>query len=66
MSNVLTLDEMRNMNIDDIIALYRNGYKIEENVNNLEHRMVSTDVSVSTSSLFLIGAAVLIYMFIRR
>lgn len=66
MNNILTLDKMRNMHIDDIITLYQNGYTIEENVNNLEHRIVSTDVSVSTGSLFLIGTAVLVYILIRR
>lgn len=71
MNNVLTLNEMQNMNIDDIVGLYRNGYSIEENINernisNLEPKIVSTDVSVSTGSLFLIGAAVLVYMFIIK
>ena len=71
MSNILTLNEMQNMNIEEIVDLYRNGYSIEENinernVNNLEPKIVSADVSVSTGSLFLIGAAVLVYMFLIR
>lgn len=71
MNNVLTLNEMQNMNIEEIIGLYRNGYSIEENinernVNNLEPKIVSADVSVSTGSLFLLGAVVLVYMFLIR
>jgi transketolase N-terminal domain/subunit len=76
MSNILTLDEMHNMNIDDIVGLYRNGYIIEENLNeknsndtnldNLNPKIVSADVSISTGSLFLLGAAILLYMYIKR
>ena len=66
MSNTLTLEEMHNMNIDEIVNLYRNGYTIEENVNNLEPKIVSADVSISTGSLFLIGAGILAYVFLIR
>jgi hypothetical protein len=66
MDKIITLEEMRNMNIDDIISLYRNGYTIEENVNNLEPKIVSADVSISTSSLFIVGAGILAYMFLIR
>lgn len=66
MNNILTLEEMRNMNIDDIIGLYRNGYTIEENVNNLEPKIVSADISISTGSLFLLGVGVLAYIFLIR
>jgi hypothetical protein len=66
MSNILTLKEMHNMSIDEIVDLYRNGYAIEENVNNLEPKIVSADVSISTGSLFLVGAAILAYMFLIR
>jgi hypothetical protein len=71
MSNILTLNEMQNMNIEEIVGLYRNGYSIEENINernvsNLEPKIVSADISVSTGSLFLIGAAVLAYIFLIR
>jgi hypothetical protein len=63
---------MQNMNIDEIVSLYRNGYTIEENINeknisDLDQKIVSADVSVSTSSLLLIGAVVLVYyMLIKR
>jgi len=59
------------MNIDEIVNLYRNGYTIEENINdknigNLEPKIVSADVSISTSSLFIVGAGILAYMFLIR
>lgn len=66
MSNILALEEMRNMNIDEIVNLYRSGYTIEGNVNNLEPKIVSADVSISTGSLFLIGAGILAYVFLIR
>lgn len=66
MSNILTLEEMHNMSIDEIVNLYRNGYAIEENVNNLDSKIVSADVSISTGSLFLVGAGILAYMFLIR
>ena len=71
MSNIITLEEMHNMNIDEIVNLYRNGYTIEENINdknigNLEPKIVSADVSISTSSLFIVGAGILAYMFLIR
>jgi transposase len=66
MSNILTLEEMHNMSIDEIVNLYRNGYTIEENVNYLEPKIVSADVSISTGSLLLVGAGILAYMFLIR
>lgn len=71
MSNVLTLNEMQNMSTDEIVSLYRSGYTIEDsnsdkNIGNLDPKIVSADISVSTGSLFLVGAAVLIYMLIKR
>ncbi len=63
---ILTLDNMRNMSIDEIVNLYRNGYTIEENVNNLEPKIVSADVTISTGSLLLIGIGVLAYLYITR
>ena len=67
MSNVLSLEEMKNMSIDDIVNLYRDGYTIEENINNLGPEIVSAQgITVSTGSLLLIGLGVLAYMFIKK
>ena len=32
MNKILTIDQMRGMSIDDIARLYRDGYRIEENL----------------------------------
>lgn len=67
MSTVLSLEEMKNMSIDDIVNLYRDGYMIEENVSNLGPEIVSAQgITVSTGSLLLVGLGVLAYMFIRK
>ncbi len=66
MSKALTLDEMRNMPIDSIVAMYRDGYTIGENVNNLDSKIVSADVSISTGSLLIVGVGILAYMYIIK
>ena len=71
MSKLLTLEQMQNMSIDNIINMYRDGYTIDENANipnidNLNHKIVSADISIGTGSLLLIGAGLLLYMYIRR
>ena len=67
MGEVLALDNMRNMNIDEIVNLYRNGYTIEENVNSLKPEIVSAQgVTISTGALLLIGAGVLAYIIVSR
>lgn len=71
MSNILTLEQMHIMNIDEIVNLYRNGYTIEENItdkniNNLDPKIVSADVSISSGSILLIGAGILAYILLIR
>lgn len=66
MNKVLNLAEMQNMSIDNIVALYREGYIIEENVNNLNPKIVSADVSVSTGSLLLIGLGIMAYIYLKK
>ena len=70
MNNVLTIDEMKNMSIDNIVNLYRYGYTIEENtinsMNNLDQKIVSADVMVSTGSLLLIGLGIFAYIYLKK
>lgn len=66
MSKVLNLAEMQNMSIDNIVALYRDGYTIEENVNNLDPKIVSADIAVSTGSLLLIGLGIMAYIYLKK
>ena len=71
MSRVITLEQMQNMPIDNIVNMYRDGYTIDENVNNqntdsLNPKIVSAGISISTGSLLLVGAGLLLYMYLRR
>ena len=71
MSKVITLEQMQNMPIDNIVSMYRDGYTIDENANHsnidsLNPKIVSADISISTGSLLLVGAGLLIYMYLRR
>ena len=70
MNNVLTIDEMKNMSIDNIANLYRHGYTIEENTinstNDLDQKIVSADVMVSTGSLLLIGLGIFAYIYLKK
>ncbi len=67
MNQTLTLEQMSNMSTDDIIAAYRNGYALDENVNSLNQKIVSAQdgITVSTGALLLIGLGVVAYMFIK-
>ena len=71
MSKLITLEQMQNMPIDNIVNMYRDGYTIDENVNNLNadnlnQKIVSADISISTGSLLLVGAGLLLYMYLKR
>ncbi len=71
MSQILTLEQIRNMSTDDIVNAYRNGYTLEQNSNNVEdlnNKIVSAQdgVTVSTGALLLIGLGVVAYMFIKQ
>jgi len=67
MNKVLNLAEMQHMSIDDIVALYRDGYVIEENVISLNSEIISTQgVTISTGALLLVGTGILAYMIIKK
>lgn len=76
MTKVLTIDEIRNMSIDNIISMYRDGYTIEENVNNtveenvnnLSPKIVSAQdgINVSTGAILIIGIGVLAFLYLKR
>ncbi len=68
MIKLLMIDEMKNMSIEDIISMYRNGYTIEENVDNLNQKIISAQdgVTVSTGSLLLIGIGILAYFYLKK
>lgn len=66
MNKILKLDEMKNMSIDDIVIMYRDGYIIEENVDSMNPKIVSADISVSTGSLLLIGLGIMAYLYLKK
>lgn len=68
MVNLLTIDQMRNMPIDDIISMYRNGYMIEENLNDLNPKIESVQggITVSTGAILLIGIGVFAYIYLKK
>ena len=74
MSKVLTINEMQNMSIDNIISMYRDGYTIGENEsniveeNNLSPKIVSAQdgISVSTGAILIIGIGILAFLYLKR
>jgi hypothetical protein len=67
----IKLESMRHMSIDQIVELYKNGFTIE-NMYQASQNHASTivaatnDVTVSSDVIFLIGAGILVYMFIKK
>lgn len=59
---IITIESMESMSIDEIVNLYQNGYRVEENINNLSPNIVAAQgITVSTGALFLIGLGVVAY-----
>lgn len=63
----ISIDSMRNMSTDEIVELYRKGYRLDSgpiqtqlspNINT-----AANDITVSTDALVLIGIGILAYMF---
>jgi len=64
---IIKLESMENMSIDYIVELYKNGYMIEGNTNNLSPNIVTAQgVSVSTGAIFLIGLGILAYIVYKK
>lgn len=64
---IIKLESMENMSIDYIVGLYKNGYRVEENVSNLSYNIVTAQgISVSTGALFLIGLGVVAYIIYKK
>ena len=65
----ITLESMKNMPIDQIVELYRNGFAIEgiyqESLTPTIEK-ASNDITVSSGAIFLIGAGVLAYVLLKK
>lgn len=67
MNKTLTVSDIQGMSTDHIVDLYRNGYRIEDNTNSLNHNIVSTQgISISTGVIFLIGLGILAYLIYKK
>lgn len=61
----IKLESMRDMSIDQIVELYRNGFRIESSPTSMI-ATAANDITVSSGAIFLIGAGVLAYMLLRK
>ena len=60
----IKLESMKGMSIDQIVELYKNGYRIEDA--SSEPKIMTQDVTVSTGSLFLIGLGLVAYLILKK
>jgi len=63
---IIKLESMKDMSIDQILELYKNGYRIEETSPMHNIATASSDISVSSGAIFLIVAGILAYLIIKR
>lgn len=64
---IIKLESMKNMSIDQIVDLYKHGYKIEDT--SPISPIIATaqgGVSISTGALLLIGIGILAYLYIKK
>lgn len=62
-SKIIKLESMRHMSIDQIVQLYKYGYKIEDTSPTIE---TAQGISISTSALLLIGIGALAYLYMKK
>ena len=66
---IIKLEKMKEMSIDQIIELYKNGYRIENAYQIIPAstiETVSNGITVSSDALLLVGIGVLAYLFITN
>ena len=64
---IIKLESMKNMPIDQIVDLYKDGYKIEDtSPTSPTIATVQGGVSISTGALLLIGIGILAYLYIKK
>ncbi len=62
-SKIIKLESMKHMSIDQIVQLYKYGYRIEHASPTIE---TAQGISISTSALLLIGIGVLAYLYMKK
>jgi hypothetical protein len=61
----IKLESMREMPIDQIVELYKNGFRIED-ASQPPTILAADGISISSGAIVLIGLGVLAYMYIRK
>lgn len=63
----IKLESMREMHIDQIVELYKNGFRIED-VSQSSYTIATAQdgITISGSAILLIGIGILAYMYIRK
>ena len=64
----IRIDEMRNMSTDQIVELYKQGYRLEDmaSVSTSTIETASNGITVSSDVLLIVGIGVLAYLFITK
>ncbi len=62
----IRLESMQNMSIDQIIGLYKDGFRIEGASPKSQVMTVASDVTVSSDAILLIGIGIFAYMMLKR
>lgn len=64
-NRTIEIDSMRNMSIDQIVDLYKNGYRIETSPTHTIET-ASDGITVSDGIIMLIGVCALVYILLKR
>ncbi len=66
--NTIKIDEMRDMSTDQIVELYKQGFRLEDMapVSTSTIETASNGITVSSDVLLIVGIGVLAYLFITR
>jgi hypothetical protein len=62
----LKLEQMREMSIDQIVELYKNGLRIEGASESSQIATAQGGITISGGTILLIGIGILTYMYIRK
>ena len=62
----ITIDSMRDMSVDQIVELYKNGYRIENTSPTHQIATAQDGISISSGAILLIGMGLLAYTLLKR
>lgn len=63
---IIKLESIKNMSIDQIIELYKDGYRIEETLNPTQIKTAQNGITISSGALLLIGLGIFAYIVIKK